>query len=158
MERIVLLWAAGPQSQAIEINRSSNPLSMGLKVGVKHRFRIINITHNYLARVILRAENGPVQWRAIAKDGADLPPDQAAVRTARQNIGVGETYDFEYEPATVGELCLEVARPGVNGTITAVWCESLGRRSLSPSLRVISRHATLQAYERRNLCRRSRGA
>lgn len=119
-ERIVLLGASGPGGQALEINRSTNPLPMELKVGVKHRFRIINITTNFTARVILRAENGAMQWRAIAKDGADLPPDQATTRPARVTIGVGETYDFEYEPTAPGELCLEVARPGANGTISAV--------------------------------------
>jgi hypothetical protein len=25
----------------------------------------------------LRSDAGPVQWRAVAKDGADLPPSQA---------------------------------------------------------------------------------
>ena len=32
---------------------------------------------NFTAVVCLRGDNGPVQWRAIAKDGADLPPAQA---------------------------------------------------------------------------------
>lgn len=119
-ERIVLLGGAGPGSQAIEINRSTNPLPIEIKVGVKNRFRFINITTNFTARVTLRADTGPLQWRAIAKDGADLPPDQASVRPARFTIGVGETYDFEYEATTPGELILEVARVGANGTVTSV--------------------------------------
>ncbi len=68
VERIVLLGAAGPQSQAIEINRSSNPLPMGLKVGVKHRFRLINITTNYLVRVMLRADGVGPRWERRLSD------------------------------------------------------------------------------------------
>jgi hypothetical protein len=52
-----------------------------------------------------------VSWRAVAKDGADLPPAQAIEQAARQIIAVGETYDFEFEPKTKGDLRLEVLRP-----------------------------------------------
>jgi FtsP/CotA-like multicopper oxidase with cupredoxin domain len=119
VERLVLLGGAGPGSQAVEVNRSTNPLPLELKTGVKHRFRIINITTNFSVVVSLRAELGPVQWRAIAKDGADLPPTQATVRPARLTIGVGETYDFEYEPPAAGELRLEAVRTGANAVITS---------------------------------------
>ena len=108
VERIVLLGGAGPQSPAVEVNRSTNPPPMVLRVGVKHRFRLINITPNFSTVVVsLRGEGTPLQWKAIAKDGADLPPSQATVRVARQVVAVGETYDFEYEPTTTGELRLE---------------------------------------------------
>jgi hypothetical protein len=53
-----------------------------------------------------------VQWRAIAKDGADLPPNQATPRPATLTISVGETYDFEYEPTGAGDLRLDVLRLG----------------------------------------------
>jgi len=109
VERIVLLGGAGPQSPAVEVNRSTNPPPINLRVGVKHRFRLINITPNFSTVVVsLRGEGTPIQWKAIAKDGADLPPSQATLRVARQVVAVGETYDFEYEPATPGELRLEV--------------------------------------------------
>ena len=41
-------------------------------------------------------ERHTAKWRAIAKDGADLPAPQATVRDATQLIGPGETYDFEF--------------------------------------------------------------
>jgi hypothetical protein len=53
-----------------------------------------------------------VTWRAVAKDGADLPPSQAKARPASQPISVGETYDFEYEPAAPVHLRLEVLERG----------------------------------------------
>ena len=57
--------------------------------------------------------NQPVQWRAVGKDGAALPAFQATLRPASQVISVGETYDFEFEPASPGELHLEILRPAV---------------------------------------------
>ena len=117
VDHIVLLGGAGPPPApgappAVEINRSTKPGPMQLKSGIKHRFRIINITPNFTLVVSLRGESGPVQWRAIAKDGADLPPNQTTVRPATLTIGVGETYDFEYEPTGPGDLRLDVLRLG----------------------------------------------
>ncbi len=112
-EKVVLLGGAGPASAdfglaPLEVNRSTNPLPMTLKVGAKYRFRLIDISPNDIAIVSLRGEAGPVQWRAVAKDGADLPPVQATSRAASQQIAVGETYDFEYAPTAPTELRLEV--------------------------------------------------
>jgi FtsP/CotA-like multicopper oxidase with cupredoxin domain len=112
-EKVVLLGGSGPASAdfglaPMEVNRSTNPLPMTLKAGTKYRFRLIDISPNDIAIVSLRGETGPVQWRAVAKDGADLPPVQATSRAASQQIAVGETYDFEYMPTAPAELRLEV--------------------------------------------------
>lgn len=113
VDHIILLGGAGPGVPAVEMNRSTNPPPLQIRTGVKHRFRIINIQPNNTVQVSLRGDNGPVQWRSVAKDGADLPPNQAMVKPAVLTIGVGETYDFEYEPGAPGELRLEVLRGGV---------------------------------------------
>lgn len=113
VDHIVLLGASGPGGSAAEMNRSTNPSPLELKAGVKHRFRIINILTNGNLLVSLRDESGPVQWRAVAKDGADLPPNQSTMRPAVLTISVGETYDFEFEPTTPGEFRLQVLRAGV---------------------------------------------
>jgi hypothetical protein len=47
----------------------------------------------------------------VAKDGATLPPQQTAVRPARQLVSVGETYDFQIQPSLGQLLWLEVRRP-----------------------------------------------
>ena len=60
------------------------------------------------AVVSVRGDNGLVQWRAVSKDGAELPPIQATTRAASQQISVGETYDFEYVPTAPVELRIEV--------------------------------------------------
>jgi len=52
----------------------------------------------------LMRDSTVLAWRAIAKDGMDLPADQAAVRPAVQQSGNGETYDFEFTPTTPGDI------------------------------------------------------
>ena len=53
-----------------------------------------------------------MMWRALAKDGADLPDEQATMRrAARQPVDVGETYDFEWRPEP-GNYLLTAATPG----------------------------------------------
>lgn len=81
--------------------------------GTVHRFRLINITPNNNGLRFSLTRNGELaQWRAIAKDGADLPPSQRVETSAVQNVTVGETYDFEFRMDTPGELVLTLLRPG----------------------------------------------
>ncbi|MEO6445104.1 MAG: hypothetical protein ABIP66_08110 [Gemmatimonadaceae bacterium] len=54
-------------------------------------------------------------WRAIAKDGMDLPADQATVRPAQQLMGNGETYDCEFTPTAPGNMRLTVR--AINGDL-----------------------------------------
>jgi len=44
---------------------------------------------------------------AIAKDGADLPPQQVIMEQAIQTITVGETRDFEWQPDETGNYTFE---------------------------------------------------
>jgi len=49
-------------------------------------------------------------WCAIAKDGRDLPQDQATTKKAAgDTITVGETRDYSFTPQKVGELYLQAA-------------------------------------------------
>ena len=50
------------------------------------------------------------QWRALAKDGAELPPHLQTTREAAFIAGPGETMDFEYRPSVPGLLTLDVAQ------------------------------------------------
>jgi len=96
------------------LNGMAQPLTMSLHVGVKYRFRFINITTNAAGlRVTLRqgrGDGGLVNWRAVAKDGADLPANQALMKSADQRVAVGETYDFEFQHDRPGEVQLELYR------------------------------------------------
>jgi hypothetical protein len=89
-----------------------------LRVGVTHRFRLINIT---VGRPGIRVEiwrgTSLARWRSVAKDGAELADEGKVMRPARQPISIGETYDFELTPRDAGEMRLEV-RSG-NGVLLA---------------------------------------
>jgi len=110
----VVIGLGGPLDlkSPLLLNGSAQPEPLRLKVGKKYRLRFINITANGNGlQVSLLAGSAPVRWRAVAKDGEDLPPAQAIEQEARLVVAVGETYDFEFEPTTKGDLRLEVLRP-----------------------------------------------
>ena len=90
------------------LNGSANPLPSHWRKGERHRLRLINISPNNPAVFTLSEPAGVAQWRPLAKDGADLPQAQAAVKSAQQLVWVGETYDFEYEGKEPGMVRLEV--------------------------------------------------
>ena len=91
------------------LNGSLAPAARELRVGEHYRLRLINI-HPYRPSMIARMlrDTAAVTWRAVAKDGRDLPPDQATVRPAVQQLGNGEAYDFELVPDAPGDLRLLV--------------------------------------------------
>ena len=95
------------------VNGVPQPLPLRLKTGTKYRFRVINIAPDNVAlRVMLLQSGSPVQWRIIAKDGADLPAAQAVMTKAESAVTVGETYDFEYQADSAQELELQAYLPG----------------------------------------------
>jgi FtsP/CotA-like multicopper oxidase with cupredoxin domain len=116
-DHVVLLGMGGPKDTVryqrfpVVVNGDER-LSIAMKAGVANRFRLINITTNFGGlNVSLVAFNQPVQWRPIAKDGADLPIGQQSVRPAvRQGVEVGETYDFLVDPPQLPGAWLEVRR------------------------------------------------
>jgi FtsP/CotA-like multicopper oxidase with cupredoxin domain len=76
---------------------------VGLQTGVKYHLRLINITDNASdMRVRLAFNEATAQWKIVAKDGADLPPQRLKTSPAEMWITVGETYDVEYEAASPG--------------------------------------------------------
>ncbi len=97
-----------PDTFAVLLNGSAHPAPLVLRAGVTHRLRIVMIPSAGTADVLLLSDTSLVTWRAVAKDGADLPPHQATLRPARQRVSVGETYDFEFTPAGPGDLRLEL--------------------------------------------------
>lgn len=91
---IVSQLGRGPSAKT-GLNGSSAPKPLVLSAGVLHRLRFINITIEDDAEFSLRSDSSVVAWRAIAKDGADLPREQATRRPAVLRFAPGETYDFE---------------------------------------------------------------
>jgi manganese oxidase len=114
-DHVVIIGLNGiPQEPPLEpfaLNGSATPAPIVMRAGVPNRLRLINITtsnDNLQAFVVDRGEQ--TTWKPLAKDGATLPAGQTAPRPARQRVTVGETYDFEIQPARSQGLWLEVRR------------------------------------------------
>ena len=110
-DRPWILSQGGPtrrsERASVIFNGSLAPV-MELQAHRRYRIRLINIAATLPLRFSLLADTVPVKWRAVAKDGADLPAAQAVMRPARLMIGVGEAYDFELTPESAGELQVRV--------------------------------------------------
>jgi len=111
---IVLLLTV-PRTQAdaattVLINGSNKPAALELRVGERYRLRLVDI-HTFRPSMVTRLlrDSTLVTWRAIAKDGMDLPRDQATMRPAVQQMGNGETYDFELTPTVRADLRFTVS-------------------------------------------------
>ncbi|MGI8498781.1 MAG: multicopper oxidase domain-containing protein [Gemmatimonadaceae bacterium] len=112
-ERLMLIGDGGPTNSpraavAAFINGSTDPPPIELRSGQGHRLRLVSISAAHLRRVRLVSESGLEQWRALAKDGADLPPRQSNVRPASVDLGPGETADFEIRRSGREVLTLEI--------------------------------------------------
>ena len=117
-DRVLLLSDDGPTQNVIMgpfpralLNGQSQPKPMELQMGVTYRFRLINIRTDYSATVSILEAGQPVQWRVVAKDGADLPPTQATMRPATLTFAAGEIYDVEFKPKAWGNLTLRFGAP-----------------------------------------------
>jgi FtsP/CotA-like multicopper oxidase with cupredoxin domain len=89
------------------LNGAEKPVALHWRADKRYRIRLINVTSANVGSLSLTGPDGVVQWRARAKDGADLPASQAVIQDAHQVISPGETYDFEYQPSNAGGLTLE---------------------------------------------------
>lgn len=112
---LIFLFSIGDFGSLQEIaliNGTPQNRTLQLQAGQKYRFRLINIsTNNQGMQVSLRNNEGPVDWRIIAKDGADLAADVVRPSKAQLTITVGETYDAEFSTAAAQDLQLDLLLP-----------------------------------------------
>lgn len=101
----------------IFLNGASELPTLHWRAGQAYRLRLIDIANSNDGDFSLLGPDGLLRWRAIAKDGADLPLSQALVKEAQQELAPGEIYDFEYTPRGPGRLWLEVANTGLNSKV-----------------------------------------
>jgi FtsP/CotA-like multicopper oxidase with cupredoxin domain len=112
-DRVVLITVPRSSDEAtrsVLVNGTTTPDTLRLRVGERYRLRIVDI-HVFRPSMVVRLlrDSTLVTWRALAKEGMDLPPDRATTRRAIQQMGNGETYDFEVTPAAPGDLRLTVS-------------------------------------------------
>jgi manganese oxidase len=112
-DHVFVVGRAGPDIDAPTVINGQQAPQVTWKAGVKHRVRLINITPGDIFAFTLQTNQGPVMWKPLTKDGAPVPEGRSQPIGAKQLIGVGETYDFEYEaPPGRQNLWLEVRNPG----------------------------------------------
>jgi manganese oxidase len=108
-DHLLIVGQAGPEEDGPGlVNGSYEPPPIEMRAGAVHRLRLINITNDWRVMFSLVSDAGFVQWRPVAKDGADLPPAQATLRPAHLLTGPGETADFEVSFPAPGIWRLEV--------------------------------------------------
>jgi FtsP/CotA-like multicopper oxidase with cupredoxin domain len=124
-ERLIILGGNGPGERGARINGRLKPDTLRLTAGETYRLRIVHIVPDWTVRVALKNGEATEQWRAVAKDGAELPSHRQTVRAADFVAGPGETLDFEYRPAVPGLMTLSVAqRTGEWSTALPIRVES----------------------------------
>ncbi len=113
-DHLIIVGGGGPEvEKKIEspyalVNGRRFPRPLRLQAGVTHRLRIVTIHPDWKMALTLRSDSTVARWRAVAKDGADLPRALATMRTAHIEMGPGQTADFEFTPRTPGTLRMEV--------------------------------------------------
>jgi hypothetical protein len=96
---------------AVFVNGKKQPDTLYMKKGINYHFRIVNITAGWpdIETSIMR--NGKtVNWKPLAKDGADLPSYQQKTKPAlNQPVSIGQTLDFGFMPDKAGEYLFRVS-------------------------------------------------
>ncbi|HMK18468.1 MAG TPA: multicopper oxidase domain-containing protein [Chitinophagaceae bacterium] len=93
------------------VNGKKQPDTLYMKKGINYHFRIVNITAGWAdIETSIMHNDKPVNWKPLAKDGADLPSYQQIIRPAlNQPVSVGQTLDFGFTPEKVGEYLFRVS-------------------------------------------------
>ena len=117
-DRILLFSDGGPTRNVVTgpdaplfLNGKVKPHLADLNAGVTYRFRVIGIGGDAQTVLTITQRGTPIAWRAVAKDGMDLPPNQAVVRAAAIVFDPGEIFDFLYTPTAPGELMVTYGHP-----------------------------------------------
>jgi hypothetical protein len=68
----------------------------------------VSVHRDIVLNFRLASDSSVVRWRALARDGADLPPALRTIQLPQLAMGPGETADFTFVPDRPGSLTLEV--------------------------------------------------
>jgi FtsP/CotA-like multicopper oxidase with cupredoxin domain len=108
-DRLFLLGSLGATLDAPPaVNGAVKPEPIDMRAGATYRLRFMHLSPDDRKQVRLVSGDQPVAWRALAKDGADLPSTLARVQPADFAIDVGETYDFAWTPERSGDFTLRI--------------------------------------------------
>ena len=107
-DRVFLIAGQTDGDYPVTINGQQQPPPMTFRVGEEYRLRFIHITRGGPVDIALTQNGSPVRWRAVAKDGADLPESLRLEGDADIRTNAGETFDFLWTPTESGEAMLSV--------------------------------------------------
>ena len=102
------------------VNGDSLPAPRVFKAGVHHRLRFVFIGPAEGGTFTLRSASGPVQWRTLAQDGAEIPRARQADVPAVITGWAGQTFDFDFHPQAPGDYTLiagDPAKPSWSGRV-----------------------------------------
>ena len=117
-DRLFVFGDEGPTVNIIKgpypgmvLNGQRKPDELELEAGKTYRFRMVNIRAE--GGVMMQLLDGAElqQWKMVARDGADLPANQAITTPARWGFASGQIADFEFTPARPGKLLLKLGEP-----------------------------------------------
>jgi FtsP/CotA-like multicopper oxidase with cupredoxin domain len=103
-------WDSDAEPIHLLVNGDSLPAPLELAVGVPHRFRFVNIGVAGRFQFAIYRDSSLVEWRMLARDGAELSEVQALTAAAAVLVDVGETRDFGFVPGP-GEYRLVLGDP-----------------------------------------------
>jgi FtsP/CotA-like multicopper oxidase with cupredoxin domain len=86
------------QNPHLLVNGDSLPPPLQLAAGVPHRFRFVNIGAAASFPFAIYRDSTLVEWRLLARDGANLPSAQVLAGPSVEPLDVGETRDVEFVP------------------------------------------------------------
>jgi manganese oxidase len=110
---LVTVPRKNPGADVVLLNGSSAPAPREMRAGQHYRLRFINVhTFRPSMRMRLLRESALLSWRAVAKDGMELPDDQRIEGPAEIQMGNGETYDFDFVPSGTSDIRLDVTNAG----------------------------------------------
>ena len=111
IDKIILVGAGGPGNVEFRppgvVNGTTTP-QLDLEAGSTYRLRIIQIHTQAIIAFRLGTDTTVARWTPVAKDGADLPPEQSVAKAAYVVMGAGETGDFLYTPERPGVQRLNI--------------------------------------------------
>mgnify|MGYP000443885012 CR=1 FL=1 len=100
----------GPAEDLV-VNGDSLPAPRVLAKGVTHRLRFVFIGAVNGHTLTLADSAGPVTWRAVARDGYEMPAAQRELLPAQFRGWAGQTWDFEFQAARPGVYRLTLGDP-----------------------------------------------
>ena len=107
----VVGWDGQQDPPHLLVNGDSLPTPLVLAAGVHHRLRFVFIGLVNGDEFSLRSTTDVVQWRALARDGYEMPAAQQRVGPARITGWAGQTYDFDILPSAPGQYLLVAGDP-----------------------------------------------